>query len=104
MANNYPVIMVHGLFGWGPAELGGFPYWGTGLAVPSPLRRLQASVGPLSSMHDRACELACQIHGGQVDYGQAHASAAGHDQHGKTQYSAWKDIRSIWSGTAWAAP
>lgn len=98
MANDYPVVLVHGLFGWGPAELTGFPYWGTGLTVPSPLRRLVASVGPISSLHDRACELAFQIRGGQVDYGEAHAAEEGHLRYGKTYpalYPTWSEEQPV---------
>ena len=47
MANNSSVVLVHGLFGWGPGELAEFPYWGTGRYVPCPLPRLEASVGPV---------------------------------------------------------
>ena len=96
MANDCPVILVHGLFGWGPGERGGFPYWGTGLTVPSPLRRHQANVGPISSMHDRACELAFQIRGGLVDYGQAHASEVGHLQNGR-EYPPEHALHPAWS-------
>lgn len=84
MANDFPVVLVHGLFGWGPSELAEFPYWGTGRSVPSPLPRREASVGPISSLHDRACELAFQIRGGRVDYGAGHAAAAGHARFGRT--------------------
>jgi triacylglycerol lipase len=84
MSNNYPVILCHGLVGWGPAEVGGFPYWGFAPTVPSPLSRYVAAVGPLSSTHDRACELAFQIKGGTVDYGEAHAKEMGHARFGKT--------------------
>ena len=84
MANDYPVILCHGLFGWGPAEAGGFPYWGTAPSVKSPLRRHIASVGPISSAHDRACELAYQIKGGRVDYGAEHSATAGHDRFGRS--------------------
>jgi triacylglycerol esterase/lipase EstA (alpha/beta hydrolase family) len=66
VANDCPVVLVHGLFGWGPGELAEFPYWGKGLTVPSPLPRLVASVGPISSLHDRACELAFNIRGDQA--------------------------------------
>ena len=83
MANAYPVIFTHGLFGWGPREVGGFPYWGTAALVDSPLPRFFASVGPISSVHDRACELAFQIKGGTVDYGEEHAESEGHDRFGK---------------------
>jgi triacylglycerol lipase len=84
MPNCHPIILVHGMFGWGPSELGGFPYWGTGVHVPCAMPRFLASVGPISSVHDRACELAYQIRGGRVDYGEAHADAAGHARHGRT--------------------
>lgn len=72
MANDCPVVPVHGLFGWGPDEMAAFPYWGTGLSVPSPLPRHQASVGPVSSLHDRACELAFEIKGGRYDFDLDH--------------------------------
>ncbi|NET16222.1 MAG: alpha/beta hydrolase, partial [Okeania sp. SIO1H6] len=84
MANNCPVILCHGLFGWGAAEVGGFPYWGFAPNVPSPLSRHVAAVGPLSSTHERACELAFQIKGGTVDYGEARAKEMGHERFGRT--------------------
>ena len=96
MANDYPVILCHGLFGWGPAEAGGFPYWGTAPSVKSPLRRHIASVGPISSAHDRACELAYQIKGGQVDYGEDHAATAGHARFGRS-YDAAQAFHPEWS-------
>ncbi len=101
MANDYPVILVHGLFGWGPGEFAEFPYWGTGRSVPSPLPRREASVGPISSTHDRACELAHQIKGGRVDYGETHAIDAGHDRSGRTYegddvlHPAWSENRPV---------
>lgn len=82
MANHCPVVLVHGLFGYGPKEMQGIKnYWGQGLQVPSPLDRFEASVGPMSSSHDRACELFAQITGRPVDYGTEHAKAAGHAQY-----------------------
>lgn len=99
MANDCPVVLVHGLFGWGPGELADFPYWGTGLTVHSPLPRYVASVGPISSLHDRACELAFSIRGGQVDYGEAHAAEAGHLRRGKTYprglYPEWSEKQPV---------
>jgi len=101
MANDAPIILCHGLFGWGPSELGGFPYWGTGRSVPSPLRRREASVGPISSAHDRACELAFQVRGGCVDYGEAHAKEAGHARFGRgydrlsALYPEWSQERPV---------
>lgn len=82
MSNQCPVILVHGLLGYGPKELGPFRYWGNAFIVPSPLPRYEASVGPLSSAHDRACELAAQIRGARVDYGEEHARRAGHRRYG----------------------
>ena len=26
--NNYPIVLVHGLFGWGKEEMGDYRYWG----------------------------------------------------------------------------
>jgi triacylglycerol lipase len=99
MSNSFPVILVHGLFGWGPGELAQFPYWGTGRSVPSPLPRREASVGPISSLHDRACELAFQIKGGRVDYGERHAALAGHDRYGRT-YDGDAALHAGWSREA----
>ena len=80
MSNNYPVIMCHGLFGFGPKELGGLPYWGKAMEVKSPINRFEASVGPISSAHDRACEMAAQIKGTLTDYGKEHSEKNGHNQ------------------------
>jgi triacylglycerol lipase len=44
----------------------------------------EASVGPVSSNWDRACELYAQIVGGQVDYGAAHSKKYSHERKGKT--------------------
>jgi triacylglycerol lipase len=53
-----------------------------------------ASMGPISSNWDRACELYAQIKGTVVDYGQAHSAKYGHarygkDYRGKGFYPAW---------------
>ena len=96
MANDFPVILCHGLFGWGPSEVAGFPYWGTARSVPSALRRREASVGPISSSHDRACEMAFLIKGGRVDYGEEHAREAGHDRFGRI-YDAGAALHAEWS-------
>jgi triacylglycerol lipase len=96
MANGDPVVLCHGLFGWGPDELGGFPYWGIARSIQSTLPTHQASVGPISSVHDRACELAFQIRGGRVDYGEDHAAKEGHARFGRT-YSPEQAFHSRWS-------
>ena len=89
---HYPYVFVHGMGGWGADE--GIndliPYWGatTGALMPK-LREngyecYDASVGPISSCWDRACELYAQMVGDTVDYGEAHAKAHNHARYGRT--------------------
>ena len=78
--NSEPFIFVHGLNGWGGAEdiNGIMPYWGA--TTGNLMQYLEhegyecysASVGPMSSAWDRACELYAQLMGTTVDYGIAH--------------------------------
>jgi triacylglycerol lipase len=86
------IVFVHGLFGWGPDEMGGFPYWGEGLKVMRErlkqngcidIKVHEASCGPVSSFHDRACEVFAQIRGTPVDYGSKHCSDEQHRQSDK---------------------
>ena len=90
-AERYPTIYVHGLMGWGEHDqiYAVIPYWGltsdlmpylTGKGYES----YAASVGPLSSAWDRACELYAQLTGTTVDYGAAHAAEYGHARYGVT--------------------
>lgn len=73
------IVFVHGLFGWGPGELGGLPYWGDALAQFQPtFATHETKCGPISSFHDRACEVFAQIMGCKVDYGEKHSADAGH--------------------------
>jgi len=100
MTNQYPVVLVHGLFGYGPKEMLGFDYWGQAIQVDSPLQRFEASLGPISSSHDRACELYAQIKGVQVDYGEDHARVAEHNRYGndftgKGFYPQWSEQTPI---------
>jgi triacylglycerol lipase len=75
------IIFVHGLFGWGSSELGGLPYWGYALELnPLNFKFHQANCGPVSSFHDRACEVAAQIKGTRIDYGKKHSDEAKHQQ------------------------
>lgn len=99
MANNDPVVLVHGIFGFGPKELGKLNYWGSAFRVHSPLQRHEASVGPISSAHDRACELAAQIKGTRVDYGEQHAGQEKHERYGYdyTTEGGWKPFVPDWS-------
>ncbi len=93
--NPEPFVFVHGLNGWGGAEdiNGIVPYWGA--TTGDLMSYLQsegyecysASVGPLSSAWDRACELYAQLLGTTVDYGEAHSKSHNHDRYGRTYYS-----------------
>lgn len=42
-----------------------------------------APIGPVSSLHDRACELFYGLLGGRVDYGEKHAKGCGHARYGR---------------------
>ena len=92
--NEEPFIFVHGLNGWGGAEgiNGVIPYWGATTGDLMDYLRSEgyecysASVGPLSSAWDRACELYAQLVGTTVDYGEAHSKAHNHDRYGRTFY------------------
>ncbi len=94
--NKEPFVFVHGLNGWGGAEgiNGVVPYWGatTGDLVVYLQQQgyecYSASVGPLSSAWDRACELYAQLIGSTVDYGEAHSKEHNHDRFGRTYYQA----------------
>ena len=92
--NEEPFIFIHGLNGWGGAEgiNGVIPYWGATTGDLMDYLRSEgyecysASVGPLSSAWDRACELYAQLVGTTVDYGEAHSKAHNHDRYGRTFY------------------
>lgn len=89
---SYPIIFVHGMFGWGQNE--GInkkaPYWGatsgsiTDFLSDGGIECYAASVGPMSSAWDQACELYAQLTGTRVDYGEAHSKKHGHNRYGRT--------------------
>jgi triacylglycerol lipase len=90
--NKYPVIFVHGMFGFaGDDGLNKvFPYWG--MVCGSLMKKLNAEgwecydpkVSAVGSAWDRACELYAIIKGGQVDYGEAHSKKFDHARFGRT--------------------
>ncbi|WLR41230.1 lipase [Bacillus carboniphilus] len=88
--NAYPIVLVHGLGGWGSEEISGFNYWGGLNNIQSHLNKKGfethvPAVGPVSSNWDRAAELYAYIKGGTVDYGaEAHSNQHGHDRYGDT--------------------
>ena len=105
-ATRYPTVYVHGLMGWGERDqiYSVAPYWGlatdlmpymTGKGYES----YAASVGPLSSAWDRACELYAQLTGTTVDYGAAHSAEYGHARYGVTYdkplFEGWSASKKI---------
>lgn len=102
-SNDYPIILVHGLAGWGEGEMLGINYWGGNNDVVALLnnnghKTYTATVGPVSSNWDRAVELYYYIKGGRVDYGAAHAKENGHDRYGRTFpgiYSEWDNKSKV---------
>ena len=74
------LVLVPGFLG------GGDGYWALdALRKYHPGARFVAtSPGPVSSHHDRACEIFAQLRGGRVDYGEAHAAACAHARWGAT--------------------
>ncbi|OJT11957.1 Lipase [Trametes pubescens] len=62
-------------------------------------RTIFVSVGPVSSLHDRACELFYLMVGGIVDYGEQHSQENGHAQLGRTNetglYPEWSVDRPL---------
>ncbi|THH33439.1 hypothetical protein EUX98_g795 [Antrodiella citrinella] len=86
-----PLVIVEGFLGgfgtqtrWGDFQ----NHWHDDAAAGDPSRRRRAifvSVGPVSSLHDRACELFYALKGGKLDYGAEHAAEHGHaTQYGRT--------------------
>ena len=47
------------------------------------LPTVAANVGPISSIHDRACELYASIHGLRTDFGYFHAQTYNHTRYGR---------------------
>ena len=90
--DEYAFVFVHGLNGWGGDEglNGVLPYWGASTGDLMAYLRSEgyecysASVGPISSAWDRACELYAQLTGGRVDYGAEHSAVHNHLRFGRT--------------------
>tara|TARA_Y100001970_G_scaffold268701_1_gene360277 strand:- start:359 stop:1561 length:1203 start_codon:yes stop_codon:yes gene_type:complete len=80
--NDYPIVLIHGFFGWGNDEMGNYRYWGGHKDIQKILEGnghtvFNVSVGPISSNWDRAVEIYYQLKGGQVDYGYGHSKKFG---------------------------
>ena len=94
--NDYPIVLVHGLGGWGEGEFLGYNYWGGLKDVQQYLEDLGhetivASIGPVASNYDRSVELYYYLKGGTVDYGAAHANEHGHSRYGRTYEGAYPE-------------
>lgn len=84
-------VFVHGFQGWGSYDkrYRKMPYWGmrggdliawlNGKGYPA----YAASVSPIGSAWDRACELYAQFAGTRVDYGAVHSREYRHDRYGE---------------------
>lgn len=102
-----PVVFVHGLFGWGGRDKINaiLPYWGlttgslTSYLGTKGYETYSASVGPISSAWDRACELYAQLAGVRTDYGVKHSQEYGHDRFGidyeKPLFEGWGPERAV---------
>ena len=88
---NYTYVYVHGLGGWGEYDIANYvvPYWGTmGGDLMKYLNSrgfdcVAASVSPIKSFWDRACELYAQLTGTRTDYGKYHSEQNNHKRYGE---------------------
>ncbi|KAJ7675395.1 alpha/beta-hydrolase [Mycena rosella] len=88
-----PLVIVQGFLGTGSWLWGNFEQYLNHGRSSSPRRTIFVSVGPVSSLHDRACELYYDLVGGTVDYGEEHSATHNHARYGRTitlgQYPEW---------------
>lgn len=93
--NDCPFVLVHGVFGWGDTFW--MPsYWAGAEMLDRKV--LMTSLGPLSSHHDRACELFYQLKGGVVDYGEKHSKKCKHRRYGRkyrAKYPEWSSRKPL---------
>ncbi|KAK0246330.1 alpha/beta-hydrolase [Armillaria nabsnona] len=89
-----PLVIVEGFLGGaGPFVWGKFEqHLNTSCSETRPV--FFASVGPVSSLHDRACELYYQLIGGTVDYGEPHSKT---HRHGRYGYKHHNGLYPQWS-------
>lgn len=97
-SNDYPIILIHGLGGWGYYDHAteSYPYWGAGAGMSegdgdfvkflrdNGYEAYAVSVGPVSSAWDRVCEIYAQLTGTVVDYGEAHSKEHNHARYGRS--------------------
>ncbi|KAJ7786540.1 alpha beta-hydrolase, partial [Mycena metata] len=101
-----PLVIVQGFLGGGTTWLwGNFEhYLNLGTKSPKPRRTIIVSVGPVSSLHDRACELYYALRGGtgepsRMDYGTEHSETHNHSRYGRKipqgQYPHWSPEKPL---------
>jgi len=83
-----PIVFCHGLLGWGEGELFGYPYFVSATELKKQLQDkvppfIFTSTGPVSSLHDQACELFFQLKGGLTDYGEEHSKKFNHKRYSR---------------------
>ncbi|KAI4368479.1 hypothetical protein MLD38_017034 [Melastoma candidum] len=92
-----PIVLVHGIFGFGKGKLGGLSYFAG--AEKKDERVLVPDLGSLTSIYDRARELFYYLKGGRVDFGEEHSSTCGHSQFGRVyergHYPEWDEDHPI---------
>ncbi|KAF9778201.1 alpha/beta-hydrolase [Thelephora terrestris] len=99
-----PLIVVEGFCGGAGNQLWGdfADHLNAGFEGGKKRKTLFVKVGPVSSLHDRACELFFTIRGGTVDYGEKHSEDHNHCRHGRVfrsglypQWSATKPLHFL---------
>ncbi|KAF5190367.1 Lipase [Thalictrum thalictroides] len=92
-----PIVLVHGIFGFGKGRLGGLSYFAG--AEKKDEHVLVPDLGSLTSLYDRARELFYYLKGGKVDYGEEHSQVYGHSQFGRIyeqgNYAEWDEDHPI---------
>ncbi|XP_058076616.1 uncharacterized protein LOC131225170 [Magnolia sinica] len=92
-----PIVLVHGIFGFGKGRLGGLSYFAG--AEKKYERVLVPDLGSLTSIHDRARDLFYYLKGGRVDYGEEHSKIYGHSRFGNIydqgHYPEWDENHPI---------
>lgn len=90
--SKYPVVLLHGMFGYGQQEITEkvLPYYGLWnvhirkMFEKEGVRCVAPSLGPYTSAWNRACEAYAQLVGGRVDYGKVHSEKFGCERYGRT--------------------
>ncbi len=101
--NACPVILVHGILAYGQDQRLPLSAWGGMSDYRKDLADegweiFSATLGPVSSNWDRACELFAYIRGGRTDFGAAHSARCGHERFGREYpgvYPEWGNDRKV---------